>query len=239
MKLDILVFAAHPDDAELGCGGTIIRQLLQGKSVGIVDLTQGELGTLGDVRTRAGEAAAASELMGLAVRQNLKLADGFFTHNPQNVLRVVEVIRTYRPEIVLANATEDRHPDHGRAARLVSEACFLSGLEKVETRNGSAWQEKWRPSRVFNYIQDRYIKPDFVVDITPVFEKKMEAIRCYSSQFYDPQSNRKEETPISGKDFWHFLEGRAREMGRIIGVEFGEGFTSERIPGVRDLWDII
>jgi bacillithiol biosynthesis deacetylase BshB1 len=237
MKLDMLVFAAHPDDAELGCAGTIISQVEQGKKVGIIDLTQGELGTRGDVATRETESRHASEVMGVMIRENLGMSDGFFTLSPQNTLKVIEMIRKYRPDIVLANAVHDRHPDHGRAAKLVSEACFLSGLVKVETSIKGKWQEKWRPKHVFHYIQDRNLKPDFVIDISTFFEKKMEAVGCYASQFYNPASEKKDDdTPISSREFWYFLEARAREMGRSIGVEFGEGFTSEKALGVKDPW---
>lgn len=237
MKIDVLVFAAHPDDAELGCGGTIIQQIEAGKKVGIVDLTQGELGTRGDVETREKEAHRANEVMGVIVRENLAMADGFFSHSSQNVLKVIEMVRKYRPDIVLCNAVSDRHPDHGRAAKLVSEACFLSGLIKVETHIKGKWQEKWRPKNVFHYIQDHYHKPDFVIDISSTFKKKMDAVAAYSSQFYNPDS-KEPETPISSADFWNFLEARAREFGRSIGVEYGEGFVSDKQLGVKDFWGL-
>ncbi len=233
MKLDVLVFAAHPDDAELGCGGTIIQQIEAGKKVGIIDLTQGELGSRGDIETREKEAQRANEIMGVIVRENLMMSDGFFSHSTQNLLKVVEVIRKYRPDIVLANAVSDRHPDHGKGSKLVSEACFLSGLIKVETNLKGKWQEKWRPKNVFHYVQDHYHVPDFVIDITTSFPKKMEAVAAYSSQFYNPE-NEQDNTPISSKEFWLFLEARAREYGRAIGVEFGEGFVAERKLGFKD-----
>ncbi len=238
MKLDVLVFAAHPDDAELGCGGTIVQQIELGKKVGIVDLTQGELGTRGDVETREKEAQKASESMGVMVRENLLMSDGFFTHSSQNLLKVVEMVRKYRPEIVLANSVTDRHPDHGKAAKLVSEACFLSGLIKVETHLKGKWQDKWRPKNVFHYVQDRMVEPDFVLDISSTFQRKMEAVKCYGSQFYNPES-KEENTPISSEEFLFFLEARAREFGRSIGVEFGEGFVSDKKIGVQDLWHIV
>ena len=238
MKLDILVFAAHPDDAELGCGGTIIQQIEAGKKVGIIDLTQGELGTRGDVDTREKESQKANEIMGVMVRENLMMADGFFSHSSQNLLKVVEMVRKFRPDLVLANSVTDRHPDHGKAARLVSEACFLSGLVKVETAIKGKWQEKWRPKNVYHYVQDRMVEPDFVIDITDSFEKKMEAIKCYGSQFYNPES-KEENTPISSKEFLFFLEARAREFGRSAGVEFGEGFVSDKKIGVRDIWSLV
>ncbi len=233
MKLDILVFAAHPDDAELGCSGTIIQQIESGKMIGIVDLTQGELGSRGDVETREKEAQRASEIMGVMVRENLQMPDGLFTHNTQNLMKVIEMVRKYQPDIVLANAISDRHPDHGKGAKLVSEACFLSGLAKVETHYKGKWQEKWRPKNVFHYIQDRYLKPDFVVDITAHFPRKMDAVMAFSSQFYNP-SSRETNTPISSKEFIQFVEARAREFGRSIGVEFGEGFTSAKTIGLSD-----
>ncbi len=238
MKLDILVFAAHPDDAELGCGGTIIQQIEAGKKVGIIDLTQGELGSRGDVETREKEAQHSNEVMGVIVRENLQMADGFFTHSTQNLMKVVEMVRKYRPDVVLANSVSDRHPDHGKGAKLVSEACFLSGLVKVETSIKGKWQEKWRPKNVFHYVQDRYVDPDFIVDITSAYEKKMEAIKCYSSQFYNPDV-KGENTPISSKEFWFFLEARAREFGRSVGAEFGEGFVSDKKLGVKDFWGFL
>ena len=236
--LDILAFAAHPDDVELSCSGTLMKHIAEGKRVGVIDLTEGELGSRGSVSLRYEEAENASKIMGLTVRENLKMRDGFFEINEENKLKIVTAIRTYRPKIVLANAIEDRHPDHGRAAQLVSEACFLAGLRKVETIVGGQLQEAYRPQVVYHYIQDRYIKPDFVVDITPYIEQKMEAILAYKSQFYDPNST-EPQTPISGADFLDFVKARCNEFGRPIGAQYAEGFTAERIVGVDSLFDLI
>ncbi|MDB5261523.1 MAG: GlcNAc-PI de-N-acetylase [Adhaeribacter sp.] len=239
MKLDILAFASHPDDVELGCAGTIISHLHQGKKVGVADLTQGELGTRGTPEIRAQESEAASRLLGLHARVNLGLADGFFRNDKDQLLAVVKVIRQFQPEIILTNAIHDRHPDHGRGAALVSEACFLAGLKQIKTI-GAAGQEQgaWRPEAVYNYIQDRFIQPDLVVDITDYWEQKLATIRAFKSQFYDPENNTS-NTYISNPDFLKFVEARAREMGHSIGVTFGEGFTKERNIGVRNLFDLI
>ena len=236
--LDILAFAAHPDDVELSCSGTLMKHIAEGKRVGVIDLTEGELGSRGSVSLRYEEAENASKIMGLTVRENLKMRDGFFEINEENKLKIVTAIRTYRPKIVLANAIEDRHPDHGRAAQLVSEACFLAGLRKVETIVGGQLQEAYRPQVVYHYIQDRYIKPDFVVDITPYIERKMEAIQAYKSQFYDPNST-EPQTPISGSEFLDFVKARCNEFGRPIGAQFAEGFTTERIVGVDSFFDLV
>jgi bacillithiol biosynthesis deacetylase BshB1 len=237
LKLDIIAFAAHPDDVELSCAGTLMKHISQGKKVGVIDLTQGELGTRGTVQTRLEEAKAASEVMGISVRDNLKMADGFFEVNEENKRRIIEQVRKYRPEIVLCNATSDRHPDHGRAGRLVSEACFLAGLVKVQTEVNGQIQQAFRPKAVYHYIQDVYLKPDFVVDVTEFVERKIEAIKAYKTQFYDPASN-EPQTPISGKEFFDFVKGRMMQFGRPIGVEFAEGFIVEREPGVNDLFDL-
>ena len=238
MKLDILAFAAHPDDIELACSGTLMKHIQQGKKVGIIDLTQGELGSRGSAELRHEEAQNASAIMGVSVRENLKMEDGFFQHSKENLLKVIEQIRRFKPEIVLANAIEDRHPDHSRAAKLVSEACFLAGLRKVETEFNGIKQEAFRPRTVYHYIQDRYIKPDFVIDITEFYDRKMEAIMAFKSQFYDPNSN-EPKTPISGKDFLESLHGRMSEYGRSIGTLYAEGFTSERSVGVHSLFDLL
>ena len=238
MKLDILAFAAHPDDIELSCAGTLMKHISQGKKVGIVDLTQGELGSRGTIETRYAEAEAASEIMGIHFRTNLKMQDGFFDLSEQNKLAIVEQIRLHRPEIVLANAIEDRHPDHGRAAKLVSEACFLSGLRRIETSVNGVKQDAFRPKAVYHYIQDHYIKPDFVVDVSDFTERKIESIKAYKTQFYDPEST-EPQTPISGEEFFDFIKGRMLQFGRPIGVRYAEGFTVEREPGVSDLFDLI
>jgi bacillithiol biosynthesis deacetylase BshB1 len=233
LKLDILAFAAHPDDVELACSGTLLHHIAVGKKVGIVDLTRGELGTRGTAELRDKEAEKSSKIMGIDARENLKLADGFFEDNKENQLKIIEMIRKYQPELVLANAITDRHIDHGRAAELVHNSCFLAGLSKISTGDLKAW----RPKGVLHYIQDYYLKPDVVVDITPWFEKKKECIMAFSSQFYNPES-KEPETPISGELFFKFLEARAREMGRLIGVEFGEGFVSKTPLSIKDLTGI-
>ncbi|MBJ6117930.1 bacillithiol biosynthesis deacetylase BshB1 [Pontibacter sp. BT310] len=239
MKLDILIFAAHPDDAELGCSGTIVAHIAACKKVGIVDLTRGELGTRGTPETRAAEAKAASEILGLSVRDNLDLADGFFVNDKVHQLKVVEKIRQYKPELVIMNAIHDRHPDHAKGSKLVSESCFLSGLKMIETTGPDGEkQEAWRPKAVYHYIQDRYIKPDVIVDITPFWEKKLESIRAFKSQFYNPADS-SENTYISSPEFMEFLEARAKEFGHAIGVTYGEGFTVERHIGVKNLFDLI
>lgn len=239
LKLDLLAFAAHPDDVELAASGTMIKHQQLGYKTGIVDLTQGELGTRGSAELRKLEAEKASFILGLAVRENLEMADGFFVHNEQNLVSIIQRIRKYQPELVLANAISDRHTDHGKGSKLVSDACFLAGLRKIETLDDTgAFQAPWRPKAVYHYIQDRYIKPDFVVDITPYFYQKVEAIKAFSSQFYSEEAT-EPETPISRPDFLDFIEGRAREMGREAGFTFAEGFTVERMPGVKDLFDLI
>ena len=239
MKLDILAFASHPDDVELGCAGTIISHIRQGKKVGVADITVGELGTRGTPEIRAQESELASTLLGLHVRVNLGLADGFFRSDKDQLMAVVKVVRQFRPEIVLMNAIHDRHPDHGRGSNLASEACFLAGLKQIKTTNEAGQeQEAWRPKAAYHYIQDRYIQPDLVVDITDYWEQKLETIRAFKSQFYDPQ-NASPNTYISDPNFLKFVEARAREMGHAIGVVFGEGFTKERQIGVRNLFDLV
>lgn len=236
--VDILAFGVHPDDVELSCSGTLLKHIAEGCSVAIVDLTQGELGTRGSGELRLVEAEVARNILGVKFRENLSMADGLFAVDEANRLKVVEMVRKYRPKIVLANAVHDRHPDHGRAGQLVSESCFLAGLPKLETVLNGQQQEAWRPAAVYHYVQDRYIKPDVVFDITPYFEQKIAAIKAYSSQFYDSESDAP-ETPISGKDFFDFLRGRAKEFGRPIGVELAEGFTAERLVGVRSFFDLV
>ncbi len=238
MKLDILAFAAHPDDAELSCCGTLMLHMDKGYQTGIVDLTRGEMGTRGNAELRSQESAAASKIMGLTVRENLGFEDCFFTKDKQHLLKVIEMIRKYQPEIVLCNAVSDRHIDHGRASDLLNDACFLSGLSKIETQHGGQAQKSWRPKQVYNYIQDRIAKPDLIIDITPYFERKMEAVKAYGSQFYDPNSP-EPNTPISGPDFMAHIQGRAMEYGRQIGVIYGEGFTVKRNIGAKNLFDLI
>lgn len=238
MKLDVLAFAAHPDDVEISAGGTIAKLVSQGKKVGIVDFTQGELGSRGSADLRMVEAAKSGEILGLSARENLQMADGFFEHTEENLRAVIRMVRKYQPEIVLANSISDRHPDHGKGSKLASEACFLAGLRKIESELDGQPQTHWRPKSVYHYIQDYFIEPDFVVDVTPFFQKKMDAIKAFSSQFFDPNST-EPTTPISGEDFFSFLESRAMQFGRPIGAKFGEGFTVERYIGVEDLFSLL
>ncbi|MBL1280984.1 MAG: bacillithiol biosynthesis deacetylase BshB1 [Fluviicola sp.] len=233
-KIDILVFAAHPDDAELSCSGTLMKHIANGAKVAIVDLTQGELGSRGTIETRYAEAKDASKIMGISHRENLKMQDGWFEINEENKRLVIEQIRRFQPKIVLANALTDRHPDHGRGGKLVSEACFLAGLRKVETTWKGEAQNHYRPNAVYHYIQDYYIKPDFVVDVTDFVERKTEVIKAYKTQFFDANSA-EPETPISGEDFFDFILSRMREMGRPAGMKYAEGFTVERFLGVEDM----
>jgi len=234
MKLHILAVGVHPDDVELGAAGTLLKHVQQGQAVGILDLTQGELGSRGTAATRYTEAAEACKAMGISIRHNLKLRDGFFENNETSQRKVIEMIRHYRPDIILANAYYDRHPDHGRAAQLIEDACFLSGLKKVETTYEGKAQEHWRPSRVFHYIQDRYIQPDFIVDITATFAQKMEAVKCYTTQF-STQGDDQTVTYISQPGFLQNIESRARQLGHGIGVTYGEGFCSRAQLGLKDL----
>ncbi len=225
IKLDILFFGAHPDDVELACGGTILKHVAEGKLVGIVDLTRGELGTRGSAELRDQEAQKAGEILGIKVRANLGLADGKFVNNEESQLKVIEAIRRYKPEVVVTNAPSDRHPDHGRACDLVKEACFYSGLAKIETKVQEINQEPWRPGTVYHYIQDYYHEPDIVIDVTPFWEKRMEAVLAYKSQFYDP-NNQEPETPISSKEFQDYLKARAIHFGRAINARYAEGFLT-------------
>ena len=238
MKVDILAIGAHPDDVELGCGGTLAKLILEGKKAAIVDLTQGELGTRGTNITRAQEAASASEILGISARENLKMKDGFILNSEEYQMQIVKMIRKYQPEIVLANAVDDRHPDHAKAAKLVSDACFLSGLVKIETELDGENQKQWRPKQVFHYIQWKHITPDFVIDISNFMEKKIKACLAYKTQFYDPNSN-EPMTPIATKDFLESLTYRAQDLGRLSGVEFAEGFTTEKLLAFKNFDGII
>ncbi len=238
MKLDILAFGAHPDDVELGAAATIAKEVSLGKKVGIVDLTRGELGTRGSAELRDKEAAKAAEILGASVRENLAFADGFFTNDKKHQLEVIKMIRKYKPEIVLCNAIDDRHIDHPKGSKLVSDACFLSGLLKIETDLDGKKQEKWRPKLVYHYIQWKNIEPDFVVDVSGFIEKKIDAVMAYSSQFYDP-SSKEPETPITSKNFTDSIVYRARDLGRLVGSEYAEGFTVERYIAVENLSKII
>jgi bacillithiol biosynthesis deacetylase BshB1 len=238
VKLDILAFGAHPDDVELGCGGTVAKEVSKGKKVGIIDLTRGELGTRGSVDLRDQESKLASNVLGLELRENLNFKDGFFQNNESNQIEIIKVIRKYRPEIVLCNAEDDRHIDHPKAAELVSSACFLSGLRKIKTTDNGKNQIEWRPKNVYHYIQWKNSSPDFLVDISGFISIKLEAIKAYSSQFYDPNSN-EPETPISTKNFIDNVINRSADLGRLIGVEHAEGFTSKKSLGINTLEDLI
>jgi N-acetylglucosamine malate deacetylase 1 len=237
-KLDILVLAVHPDDAELGCAGTILKHVAMGHKVGIVDLTRGELGTRGSAETRDKEAALAAKILGLTVRENLGMADGFFKNDQEHQLKVIAAIRKYQPEIIITNAYHDRHPDHGRASELVETSAFLSGLIKIETQQDGVKQNAWRPKLTLHFIQDNFIQPDIIIDITDYWDKKMESVKAYGTQFHNPDADEKNETYISSPDFYHILEGRAREFGKSIGAKYGEGYTSKKILGVEHLFSL-
>ena len=236
-KLDVLVFAAHPDDAELGCSGTIAAQIAQGNKVGIVDFTQGEMGTRGTPELRLQEAEDAAKILGLAARENMGFQDVFFKDDEEHQLKLIQVIRKYQPEIVLANAINDRHPDHGKGSSLASKACFMSGLTKIETFQDGVMQPPWRPKFVYHYIQNNYIEPDFIVDISDFWEIKIKSIAAFGSQFYNPKSQ-EPASFISSPEFLPFIESRARELGHRINTKYGEGFTVERFIGVSNLFDL-
>ena len=237
MKLDILAFGAHPDDVELGCSGTIAKEVNLGKKVGIIDLTRGELGTRGSVETRNSESTKASDILGVSVRENLDMRDGFFVNDEVHQMKIIHMIRKYQPEIVLCNAIDDRHIDHGKGSKLVSDACFLSGLRQIKTELNGEVQDAWRPKVVYHYIQWKNIEPDFVVDISAFMETKMESVLAYGSQFYDPKSN-EPVTPIASKNFLDSIKYRAQDLGRLVGVEYAEGFTVERYLAVNSLSDL-
>jgi bacillithiol biosynthesis deacetylase BshB1 len=237
MNIDILAFGAHPDDVEISCGGTLLRYANEGKQVAIVDLTQGELGTRGSGAIRMEECKAASQMLGLVERINLGMADGFFEENEKNLSLIIQEIRHFRPQLILANSITDRHPDHGRAASLVARAAFLSGLPKINTkRNGSA-QEAYRAPMLLHYIQDMYIEPDVALDVSAYAEEKIKVVQCFSSQFFDPNST-EPETPISNAHFFEFMKGRMLQFGRPIGAKYAEGFTINRTLGVNDLFNL-
>jgi len=241
VKLDILAFSAHPDDVELSCSGTLMKHIEMGKKVGVVDLTLGQLGSRGSSELRLIEAQKASEILGISIRDNLGMEDGYFVNDAAHRLRIIEKIRQYQPDVVLCNVPEDRHPDHGRASELVAEACFYSGLTKIETQVEGEQQKSWRPNAVYHYIQDYYHEPDFVVDISDYFDRKMESIYAFSSQFYNPDTpdSNEPETPISGKEFMENIKGRAAQFGRTIGKSYGEGFLKRRSLGIKDITDLI
>jgi bacillithiol biosynthesis deacetylase BshB1 len=235
MKLDVLAIGSHPDDVELGCSGTLIKEIKRGKKVGIVDLTQGELGTRGTVETRYREAADAAKIMGVAARENLKMRDGFFKNDEEHQMQLVKILRKYRPEVVIGNILEDRHPDHGKGGWLIYDACFFSGLRQVKTigEDGTE-QEKWRPKMLLHYIQDRFYEPDFIIDISDEWEQRMEAIRAYKTQFHDPAS-KEPQSYLSSPEFIEALAARARLLGKRIGVKYAEGFISKKSIGINNL----
>jgi bacillithiol biosynthesis deacetylase BshB1 len=237
MKLSILAFGAHPDDVELSAAGTLLKHQAAGAKIGIIDLTEGELGSRGTVESRYAEANDAASILQLAVRENLQMGDGFFTHSEENLLKIIQQIRRFQPEIVLANAHSDRHPDHAKGSKLVSEACFLAGLRKIKTTWDGEEQIAYRPKAVYHYIQDYYLEPDFVIDVTDFVPQKINAIKAYKTQFWDPNSM-EPQTPISGEEFFEFLHGRMTQYGRTIGVKYAEGFTVERTLGVTSLFDL-
>ncbi len=237
MKLDILVFAVHPDDAELSCSGTIMKHIAAGKKVGVIDLTRGELGTRGTVENRNEEAAASAKILGLHVRENLGMRDGFFRNDEEHQLQIIQMLRKYNPEIVLCNAMHDRHPDHGRAGDLINDGFFLAGLPKIETHLDGVQQKAFRPRLLLQYIQDSYIKPDVLVDITAYWDKKMESIHAFKTQFYNPDIDQ-QETYISSPAFLNAVEARAREFGKSINADYAEGFTSKKLLGVDDLFQL-
>jgi bacillithiol biosynthesis deacetylase BshB1 len=238
MKLDILAIGAHPDDIELSCSGTLAKEVDKGKKVGILDLTRGELGTRGTAETRDQEAKDAAKILGVRVRKNLEFSDGFFSNNTAHQLEIIKILRKYRPDVILCNAIHDRHIDHGKGSKLVSDACFLSGLKKIETICQGNVQKEWRPKHIYHYIQWYDIEPDLIVDISGFMEKKMESVKAYKTQFYDLNS-KKPETPISSSNFFDSITYRARNLGRIIGTEHAEGFTVERCPAVNSIFDLI
>ena len=238
MKLAILAIGAHPDDVELGCGATIAKEVSLGKKVGILDLTKGELGTRGSAEIRAEEATNGAKILGVEVRENLGFADGFFVNDEKHQLEIIKIIRKYKPEIVLCNAIDDRHIDHPKGSKLVSDACFLSGLVKVETKLDGVKQEAWRPKFVYHYIQWKNLEPDFVVDVTGFMDKKMEAVKAYSSQFYNPNST-EPTSPISSKNFLDSVFYRAQDLGRLVSVEFAEGFNTERYVAIKSFDNLV
>jgi N-acetylglucosamine malate deacetylase 1 len=238
MKLDILAIGAHPDDVELGCGATVAKAVAEGKKVGILDLTRGELGTRGSAEIRDKESTAAAKLLGIEVRENLAFADGFFVNDKLHQLEVIKIIRKYQPDVVLCNAVSDRHIDHPKGSQLVSEACFLSGLAKVETQFEGENQKAWRPKHVYHYIQWQNLEPDFVVEVGDFINTKLKAVKAYDSQFYNPKS-KEPKSPISSKNFLDSITYRAQDLGRLIGVDYAEGFTVERYVAVKSLDDLI
>ena len=237
-KLDILVIAAHPDDAELGCGGTIAKQISLGHSIGILDLTRGELGTRGTPEIRDREAQASAKILGLTIRENLGLPDGFLINDRDHQLPIIQVIRKYQPEIVLANAVSDRHPDHGKSAQLAYDASFLSGLAKIKSTLEGKPQATWRPKSFYHYIQSQWLKPDFIVDVSDFWDIKMKSIAAFKSQVFSPATNDEPETYVSSKAFLEMIEARAKDFGHAIGAMYGEGFTARKFLGINNLFDL-
>jgi N-acetylglucosamine malate deacetylase 1 len=235
MKLDVLAIGVHPDDVELGCSGTLINEVKRGKKVGIIDLTQGELGTRGTIETRYEEAAEAAKILGATVRENLKMRDGFFKNDEVHQLQLIQVLRKYQPEVVIGNVLEDRHPDHGRAGHLIYDACFLAGLKQIKTigENGDE-QQRWRPKHLLHYLQDRFYEPDLIVDITDVWQQRLDSIKAYKTQFHNPDS-KEDQTYISSPEFLESIISRARLLGKRIGVQFAEGFISKKNIGIKNL----
>ena len=235
MKLDVLAIGVHPDDVELGCSGTLLNEVKRGKKIGVIDLTQGELGTRGTVETRYEEAAEAARILGASVRENLKMRDGFFKNDEVHQLQLIQALRKYQPEIVIGNVLEDRHPDHGRAGQLIYDACFLSGLKQVKTigEDGKE-QQRWRPKHLLHYLQDRFYEPDLIVDITDVWEQRLDSIKAYKTQFHNPDS-KGDQTYISSPEFLESITARARMLGKRIGVQFAEGFISKKSIGIKNL----
>lgn len=240
MKLDVLAIGVHPDDVELGCSGTLIKEIKSGKKAGIVDLTQGELGTRGTKESRYEEAAEAARIIGVSIRENLKMRDGFFRNDEEHQMQLIRVLRKYQPEIVIGNILEDRHPDHGRAGQLIYDACFLSGLKQVKTSDEGKEQDKWRPKYLLHYLQDRFYEPDVILDITDVWEQRLQSILAYKTQFHNPEANGNEpQTYISSPQFLESVIARARMLGKRIGVQFAEGFTSQKNIGIRSLDSLV
>jgi bacillithiol biosynthesis deacetylase BshB1 len=237
MKLDVLAIGVHPDDVELGCSGTLIKEIARGKKAGIVDLTQGELGTRGTIESRYQEAAEAAQIIGVSVRENLKMRDGFFKNDEAHQLQLMQVLRKYRPEVVIGNILEDRHPDHGRAGQLIYDACFLSGLTQIKTSaEEGREQDRWRPKYLLHYLQDRFHEPDIIIDISDVWEQRLESIKAYKTQFHNPSDNTQEpQTYISSPQFLESIIARARLLGKRIGVQFAEGYTSQKSIGINNL----
>lgn len=239
MKIDVLAFGVHPDDVELGCAGVLLSEKKNGKKIAIVDLTQGELGTRGNAETRKEEATNAAKILNVDARENLMMADGFFENNETNKLKIITVLRKYQPEIVFCNAPEDRHPDHGRSALLVEEAAFLSGLSKIETFSNGDLQTAWRPKFVFNFIQDRYLTPDFVIDISTEMETKIESVQAYKTQFFNAENAGGPQTYISSPEFLESVYARAAMFGKMIGVKYAEGFITKKMIGFKSLDSLI